>query len=260
MDVKKLLVFILIIALIVLAILGLGKLFKGSKPSKEVQQEVENLTTNYFTTLTSGYATEMDGVDILYQKDKTTYDDLLPAAVIYTAIRYAQENKISLGLTENQSNLLKKNYKEDVPAFKAEGIRKAVKELFGKDLPNQNAEGLVQFKYNYFYNEDTDAYVQMKNPNYNGIIRNEAINVETKVLETTKKGDTVNVTLIVAYVLTTDSNRVYYKNVTGTADDKVGETSDSAFLAGKDEEFQKYTLTMKKVNDKYTFESMEKVK
>ena len=260
-DVKKLLVFIIIVALLVLAVLGLGKLLgKGGKPSKDVQKEVDTLTTKYFTSITYGYATEFDGTDVLFSKDKTTYDDLNAAAIVNVAIRYAEDNGIDISVTDAQQKILKAHYGEEAPAYKGEGVRKAVKILFDKDLAKAKAEGLLNYKYDYLYDADTDTYSQFKNKNYSSGIRNESINVETKILETTTKGDNLYVTLIAAYVLSQEGTRIYYSDPAGLNDSRVGETKEDDFLPNKDDSFQKYTMTLKKTSDGYAFESIEKVK
>lgn len=261
-DIKKLFVFILIIVILILIALGLGKLVgKGSTPSEEVRKEVENLTTNYFTTMTYGYMTEFDGVDVLYREDKTTYKDLNAAAVVNLAIQYAQDNKIDLSVNEFELKKIESTYKEKAPAYRATGVKQAVKELFGEDLEYINAEGFLEYKYNFIYDPDTDTFVQFENSYYDKNIRDESINVKTKIVETTKKGDKILVTLIVAYVLTSEDNTYYYySEASGSDASLVGDTTSKDFLKDKDDEFTHYTMTLKKNSNGYQFESIEKNK
>ena len=261
LDIKKLLVFILIIALLILAVLGLGKLIgKGAKPSKEVQEQVDKLYTEYYSSLTEGYVTDYEGIDYLFEKEKTTYDDLLKGAIINTAIKYAQEKEFDTSISTESSAMIAQDYEGvTYSAYKAEAIRKAVKELFNKDLPNASVDGGLEYAYDFNYDEDADAYIMI--PNDLVVVNAENTDeVRTKVLDTTKKGDKIIITLIVAYV-NTDSgeSNIYYSEKSQSENSRVGESNDD-FISEKDKDFQKYTMTLAKADNNYVFESIEKAK
>ena len=261
-DMKKLLVFILIIALLILAAFGVSKLVgKGSKPSKEVQEEVTNLATKYYATMTEGYTTEFNGIDALYSREKTTYDDINKAAIIYTAIRYAEDNDIDLSISrEAEINLEDLYGREDVVAYNAEQIRKIVKKLFNKDLVNKDYEGGITFAYNYYYDQDTDTYTVEGNP-LAVLDEGDSLAVKTKVVDTVKKGDDIIVSLIVAYVYPgEEGSYVYYSESDGADKNRVAETTKKEFVDEKDDSFNKYEITLKKASDGYAFESIEKIK
>lgn len=261
LDIKKLLVFILIIVILILAVLGIGKLIgKGAKPSKEVQEQVDKLYTEYYSSLTEGYVTDYNGLDYLYEKDKFTYDDLDAGAIIYAAIKYAQANSLKIGLSVENAAMIKDDYQNvSYTAYNAQGIREAAKILFNKDLENQSADGGFGFAYDFFYDEDADAYVMVPNSMAASIV-DETLDVKTKVLDTTKKGDDIIVTLIVAYVVEEEDKNVYYSEKNLADSSRVGETTGNDFIDQKDDSFQKYTMKLVKTDKGYAFDSIEKVK
>jgi hypothetical protein len=261
LDIKKLLVFILIIALLILAILGIGKLIgKGAKPSKEVQEQVDKLYTEYYSSLTEGYVTDYNGLDYLFEKDKLTYDDLVPGAIINAAIKYAQDNDLDIGVDPAAAALVKENYEgSSHTEYNAKGIRDAVKILFNKDLEDKTVQGELGYAYDFYYEEDIDVYVMVPNSMAANVV-DDALSVKTKVLDTTKKGDDIYVTLIVAYVSKQEDNYVYYSERDLSDSSRVGETTGTDFIDQKDDSFKKYTMKLVKTSEGYAFDSIEKAK
>ena len=106
LDFKKLLVLVGIIAVIGLAIFFIIKLTNNSKATKEEKKTAENLSISYYANLTEGYATLYGGLDVLFQEDETTFQDLSIATILNTAIKYAEYEGIDTSVSNTAIDLL----------------------------------------------------------------------------------------------------------------------------------------------------------
>lgn len=260
LDVKKLLVLIAIIAIIVILVIFGSKLVgKESKPTEEESKEVETLVTKYFANVTFGYSTSYKGIDVLFSKDKTTYDDIDKKAILNLAIRYATENEIDVSVSSEIIKLINNSGKygdvSNYVAYKGEGLRKAIKELYGVDFKDGSEISDYGFLYDFIYVYDYDIYFMKRNQTTDIYDSNKGI--DYTIVNTSKKDDKVSITLAIAYIYRNGNERKYAKDINGENIIAEGLTE---FPKDKAKEFDNFKFTLTKNNDgKYIFESVEKV-
>ncbi len=259
LDVKKLLVFIVIIAIVGVIAFFVIKSMSNTKPTEEERKLAEKLTTEHVVNFTNGYITSYNGIDYLFQFDKVTYDDLEVGPIIRSAIAYAKENDISINVsTTTINNLGATNEYGDIKAYEiysGEGIRKSIKALYGKDFENKSETNSLNFMYDIIYNIKYDSYLVKRNSAISNT--NPAQTVKYNIIETNKKDDKLTTTIAISYVYDDGQEQMISTDRNG----------DNVILEGVVEvptenikDFDKYDVTFTKVDDKYVFESIEKVK
>ncbi len=259
-DVKKLLVFILIIAVLIIAGFFIFKMVNKENLSNEDKQNVENSVITYFLNLTNGYSTIYGGLDVLYSYDKTSLGDLKEQEIIFTAVNYLEKSEINYSISADYMSGLKESgkYKDlnNYRIYKGESVRQAVKDLFGLDSIPSNPTP-VNFLYNISYDSNYDCYLISEN-NIENNNTNEAT-MDFSIISTEKKEDKLETIVAIAYVYNDNGNIMYLKDAEGTS--IVAENLDKKeFPKDKIDEFTKYKFTLKENSDKkYVFESVEKI-
>lgn len=260
LDFKKLLVFILLIAIIVGGGYLVIKTLNDGKASKEEVKKAENISIDYYANLTAGHSTVYNGLDILYQSDKTTYSDIDKGAIINTAINYASKNEIDLSVDAYTMNLLKnkKTYGDvtKYSVYNAKGIREAAEILFGKDVFSDSSDTEnYSFKYDYYYDLENDVYLVKRNTVPDTTKANQKMDYTT--ISTVNKDNKIVITVAIAYVYSNGKTGTYAKDKAGV--EVIAEDVEK-FPTDKVDEFDHFAFTMKKdENNKYVFESVEKV-
>ncbi len=259
-DVKKLLVFILIIVAIgiigFVAFKSLGK----DKISDEEKEIIENLGFNYYVNMSRDYSSFYGGLDYLFSKDKVTYDDLDTGAILNTALTYAQDNNLNLTIQSGYMDGLEdENLYGDLDnygIYNAQGIRDAIKELFGVEWDNKSSINTLNFMYDFYYDGLFDLYLVMRNDVMDYTDSNRSMNY--KIIETTKKDNKLLTTFALGYIYGDGNTMSIAKDPSG--EEIVVENTSSVELPDdKLDSFNKYTLTLKQTDDKkYVFESIEK--
>lgn len=260
LDIKKLLVFIVIIAVIALIVVfGIKQLFGENTPPEEETKKVEELVTDYFANLYEGYTTSYNGIDLLYKNDKTTIDDLEDKQILNMAINYATSKSMNIGVSSITYNQLKKIESlgniDNYLIFNAAGIRDAAKEIFGIELEDKNEISEYSYLYDFIYVYEYDVYLLKRNTTED--ITNKDRAVELSVIKTTKKNNEVMTTVAVAYTNKSGDKKDYAKDSQG--EEIVAENSEE-FPTNNINDFEKYTFTLTQTDDgDYTFKSVEKV-
>ena len=120
-DFKKLLVLIVIIAVAVLVIFGTTKIFKGiGKPSKSVQEKIENQIMDYFFFFFIGRSSVYSGIDLLYDKDEVKVEDLDKGSLTELAIQKKKKNEKEIIADNDAAANLSKMIKTDATGYKGE--------------------------------------------------------------------------------------------------------------------------------------------
>lgn len=254
-DFKKLLVFISIIVIVGTIIFFIVSPNKASKKEKEL---AENLSTKYYANLTSGFATSYGGLELLFQQNKTTYDNLNTASIINIAIKYAKDNSLNISVTEDTINALAKEYENinDYTFYNGDGIRTAIKELFGITFTNSSSTKNISYLYDFYYNQTFDVYL-MKRNNVTSTKINEQ-GIDYHIIKTSKKNKKLITTIAIAYTYNNGSTFIYAQDKLG---EKVIAQEAKEFPVDKINEFDHFNITLKQTKDKkYVFESIEKVK
>lgn len=261
LDFKKLLVFIAIIVIVVLLLfVGFKFVGGGSKVNDEEREKIDDVMQNYFAKITEGYTTTYNGIDVLYSKDKTTYEDLDTKAVLNMAAKYASNNDLDVNVSISDLEALDKTGTygkiSEYTAYNGKGIRDAVKELFGAEIDSQSAVSTSGYIYNFYYVSDYDIYLMKRNDVYD--VSSKLQTVEYKVVDTVKKGDKYITTVAVAYTYNNGQNIIYASDSKG---ENVVSSDTNEFPVDKINDFSKYKFTMSLDNNgHYVFESVEKVK
>lgn len=259
LDFKKLLVFLVIVAIIVLVVLFGVKKVNESKPTEEEAKTVEELTVDYFANLTAGYSTSYNGLDVLFKSDKTTYADLSTVSVLSTAISYASEKGLDIAVNESIINSLDTSIygnPSEYLAYKASAIREGMTKLFGSPIEDRSAADNIDFLYDYYYVKEHDIYLVKRNKVASASMSQQKI--EYSFIETKKKDDKLTTTFAIAYVYNDGNTKKYSANSNGTP---LVAKDVNEFPTDKIDEFDKFTITLKKAdNGEYVFESIEKVK
>ena len=259
-DVKKLFVLILIILVIAVGIFFIVKNLGGNKkPTKEETENAETLSIDYYANLTRGYSSSYGGLDILFQREKTTYDDLETAAILNSAINYAIDNNIDLSVATSIISDLgtEAGYEniDDCLVYKGEGVRKAIKELFGVDFKDTSSVDNLSFLYNFMYDSIYDVYVVERNDVEDLYETQRAI--DYKIIETVKNKDKVTTTIAIAYVYN-DAGKIMYAKDPNGKEIIVENAEKEEFPEDKVDEFNKYDITLKETEDnKFVFDSIE---
>ena len=259
-DVKKLLVFIGIIVVIALLIFFIVKGTGKKKPTEEETKLAENLVTEYYKNLTLGYATQYYGVELLFEHDKVTLDDLQKKEILNTAIKYASDKGFDTAVSNFVLETLEQNgvYSniKNYSVYKAESIRKAIKELFGQEIELTNEISTVGYLYDFYYNEEFDLVLTKRNdvvvPTDNSVF------VDYSIIETTKEKDKLKTTIAIYYGQGIDSIYNYASDSNG---ENIIAEEVRELPTDKLNECDKYIFTLTKNNDgNYILESIEKVK
>ncbi len=257
-DFKKLLVLIVIIVVAVLAIIGITKIVKSiGGPNKETVKTVEGLVNDYFVDLSYGNSSIYNGNDLLYDNDKISFADLNKGSVIELAIDYATKNDKELQVNAAASAYFKKTYKQDGVGFNAKVVQEAVKELFGEELELKTYFATPSFLYDYYYLEEFDAFFKMrsKTPDLN----NENNFMSYYIVETKGNKKAPETVVAVAYVYYNGSTYSFAADKNGSKI-VVSNVDKNEFPKDKVDEFTKFVFKTKKVDNRYVFDSIEKVK
>ena len=261
---KKILAIGLLIVIIVAALFMIFKLGnKGNnKSSKEQITEAEEKAISYFASLKSGYATDYNGIELLYDEDKITYDDLSVENILNTASRYAVDN-LDVGVPSNtiEQLSLRGITQDKYTIYNAKAIREAIKKLFGIDWDNKSTNGELNFIYDYIYEKDYDVYLKRANNNKNNSYDSSSYSVDYKIVDSNKSGkDELKVTIAIAYVYEDGNELIYYSDKENSNEVYTKNIDEASIDDDKLDDFKKYVITLKKVNDTYTFKSIEKNK
>ena len=249
-------IVIIVVALIVCAVLvlaGIKLLGKGKELTKEKKEEVEKTTINYIANMTGGMGTVFGGEDVLFSKaDKQTYKDLEPVFILNAAFNYSVDNGASIDSTLDSYVRRVYNY-SDFLAFKGEDVRKAVKELFGEDFKNADAE-FFNYDYVFHYDSEKDLYIRT----YQGASkRSTDYLVYVSPVATTQKKDKVEVEVVVAYVYGAGGYYSFTKD--SDLQELVFESEKYEMDKEKIDKFDHFVITYKVDKDKKcTFESIVK--
>ena len=251
---KKIIIIIIIIAIIVGAIIAIRN---GKKPSKQESQDVETVNS-IILSLKEGYGTPYDGIELLYEEDKVTYDTLSTSNILFAATRYILEKGLDNSLEHHVTETLEKEYGysiEKYTPYKGAAIRQAIKELFGKDFEDQSATNEVNFLYDFIYVDELDVYLKKRNDTY--AYETTDYHLKTKAIKTTKSSDKFETEIAVAYVQERNnkfaySNTVDFKEIIVELD-KLDEIPDKEI-----DNFSHYIITLKKSGNNYIFESITK--
>lgn len=259
-DKKKLALFIGIIAILVaLIILVIIKNISKEKPvTEEENNTISKITLNYINKLTLGYDTTFDGIDILYTKDKTEYKDLSTSSILTVATRYIN-NELDNSIQNTTLDSISKSVNIDTNKYNfytGENIRLAIKNLFNVDFKDTTSISEENYLYGYTYLSDYDMYLQSNSIKENSTYNNQ---LDFKIVKTVKtKKNTYKTTLAIAYV-NIDNTKIKYAKDSDMKNIIFETTIDNAGIPeDKVNEFDQFTITYKKVNDQYTFESIKK--
>jgi len=256
-DFKKLGVLIILILVGVLAIFGITKIVqKISGPSKEVKEKVEGNIEKYFAYLGTGHASIFNGIDVLYDRDKVTFDDLNKGSVIEIALQYANENNKDIAADKSVVDAYNKANKTNGVGFNAKTVAEAIKELFGVEMPLNNYNAEANYLYNYYYLADYNTIIKTRS-NTKDIGTEENL-IVTHIIDTKKEKGNLVTTVAVAYVYNNGSTFSFAADKNGV---KIvdGNRDKSEFPEEKSDEFPQYKFISKKVDDRYVFDSIEKV-
>jgi len=215
-DIKKLLVLILIIAVVAVIIFLVIKGSKATKPSESEATTSETLTMDYFASMTSGYNTLYDGIDVLYNNDSLKYEDLQTANILNVAAKYVSDQDSNAGVSSNIITKLKESTEygniDNASIFNGSEIRAAIKTLFGVDFEDQSAIDNIDFKYDIYYNSEFDLYIIQKAANVLEDYASENEKVDYTLIETVKENNDLKTTIAVAYVYNDGTNNSYCKD------------------------------------------------
>lgn len=259
LDSKK--IALLVIIILAIALVVFFVITKGSKKNKENEASKEETTiaenaTKYFTKLTYGHGTAYKGLDIIFNKDSVTYKDLSVGNILTVAYDYAIDNYNS-----SVSNLLVKDLKangydtDNMEIISGENIRNAIKKLFGVDFTDQDFNAEVNYKYKYYYNSEHDVYLRSTQDT---IINSDDSMLTYKIIKTTSKNDKLFTEIAVIYIY--KYNGKYYYTKDAQNKEKVYESDKLEPKEDKLNEFNHFTITLKKDKDNYIFEKIEKNK
>lgn len=258
LDLKKIIVilvaFVLVISLLIIVI-------KNGNSSKKLTEEMENTIKEeikYLIRAKNGYATNYNGIELLFEEEKITKEDLTDSNLLNTASMYVtgnEENSVPNYVIEE---LKGKGYDlNNYTFYKGEQIRESIKKLFGIEWKNKNVTGDTNFIYDFFYDEDYDIYLKTRNSNFVSMEQNNEITY--KIIDTKyDKKDTIKVRVKIAYVYFQGSNTIYYSDIKNK--NKIFENTNDEIKIDEEymDSFDTYTITLKKVEDNYVFESIEK--
>lgn len=260
LDIKKLLVFIILIVAVIGGIIFVVVRNKSNEKSEKETEINEKLAITYFANLTQGYSSPYAGIDVLYNNDKTTIDDLEYGAIINTAIKYAQDNDIYLGVSESVLNVIEKNGQygkmKNYVAYNGQELRNTIKLLFGEEAVDGTYENSIVYQYDFIYVETNDVYLMKKNENVMDYTDTNYY-IDYTLIKNENKKDTLKTTIAIAYVHNDNGTYTYYSDSKNT---KEVAKDTKEFPEDKVNEFTKYTITLKKKDNNYVFESIEKVK
>mgnify|MGYP004455329133 FL=1 len=260
LDNKKiilLVVLILVIALIIFFAIKQSSKNKNGKLANEEETKIaENATIDYITKLTYGQGTPYNGLDLLYSRDSVTYDDLTIGNVLTTAFEYAINNSES-DVPNTVINALKKDGfdTDNMTIINGSSVRNAIKKIFGIDFDNKDYSAGINYKFQYFYNSEFDVYLRSST---DLPISTDNTYLLYKIIKTTTNNDKLNTELAVAYVYF--YNNKYYFTKDANNKEKVYESDKLELQKDKLNEFEHFTITLKKVNDDYVFEKISKNK
>ncbi|HAB67231.1 MAG TPA: hypothetical protein DCE23_07680 [Firmicutes bacterium] len=260
LDIKKLLVFLILIIAVVGGIFFITKHNKDKKIDESTEKESDEIIINYFANLTEGYSSPYAGLDVLYNNDKTTIDDLEYGAIINTAIKYANQNNINLSVSQNILNAIEKTNKygkmSNYIAYNATELRKVVKDLFGEEKASGTYSNSLVFLYDFIYNDTFDVYLKKKNTNIEDHTNSKYF-IDYSITKHEKDKDKIKTTLAIAYCYNDSGSYTYYSDSKNSNEIASGIKE---FPKDKLDKFTKYTITLKHEDNKYIFESIEKVK
>ncbi len=259
---KKLIVLLIIIVAVIGIVVLIANLLNkdGDVPTNEQKTSAEKLTINNICNLTKGYGTMYDGIDVLFSHDKVTYEDLSVSNVLNAAVRYAKDN-LDTEISPATIYQIEKAtpYRSSVYEFyTGEIIRQAIKELFGVDFENKTSRPEFNYGYSFIYISEFDVYLMTTNEYYKE--KDENYGIAYHIISTTKDKKTNNLKteIAVAFTVINDSKKLFLKEP--DADKAVYEsnTEDSEIEESKINEFNHYTITLKDMDGKHVFDSIEK--
>jgi len=252
--VKKILIIVVILAIIIGAFLLLRK---DSKTSKEEPKEAKEINS-IILSLKEGYGTQYNGKDLLFEEDKITYDDLSAGNILLTATKYVTDKSIDNAISNAVLDTIEHDYGytvEKYTPYKGEAIRKAIKEVFGKEWEDKSTTPEMNFGYNFIYIKDHDIYLKGKSNTY--IPEQDNYHLVTTVVESKKSKDTIETVIAVAYVLKNGDKYAY--SDTPSIKKKIVELDELKEIPEDElDNFEQFVITLKKDGDNFVFESIAK--
>ena len=254
----KILIFIILLALLGGAIyLILQKNGNGGNKTKEKIETINEI--NYFLNLSEGYDSKYNGVDLLFQRESFTKDQLNNGIILTAAFRYVidPKNKIDNELTPTEYAQLEQDLDiQNAKVLKGKNVRDAIKNLFGIDYKDSGYTN-TNFKYTYSYDPVTDVYIRKEKTNS----YDTTYSILPIVVSNTKKDDIATIKVAIAYVVRKDKEFNIYsdannKNLIKT----VSEININDFKEEELEKMSKFNVTCKDVEKNYNFEKIEAVK
>ena len=252
--IKKLFIIIIIIALIIGAVLLFKN--KGDKKASKEEVKITEELNPLFLTLKDGYSTNYNGRDLLFEKD-IKYDDLSIGNILLIATTYATNKQYNDAINNNVIKAIEKTYgysANNFTAFKGEAVRKAIKELFGKEFEDKSSNEEINFNYSFIYIKEHDIYLKMLKQQYT---RNQDYSIVTTTVKTTSTKDEITTEIAVAYTYKYNDTITYSKDPQNK--NKIYEATKKEDIdKNKLDEFNHYIIKLKKSGDKYVFESITK--
>lgn len=256
LDVKKLVILIIIVAIVIGAlILIVNKTTNNEKKANKEETEVANeISLDYITRLTLGTGSSYNGIDLLFQKDKVTYDDLNTGNILTVAYEYATNNletgipSLTIQQLQNENINI-----DEYTILTGDVVKQAIKEVFGVDFEHKSYNMNINYSYTYMYLPEYNVYLR-KYTKLNYDTGN--YHIDYKTVNTTKKGNKILNEIAVAYIY--QNNSTYYYTKDSANNEVIYESDKQELKEDQLKKFEHYIITLKNVDNKYVFESIEK--
>ena len=261
MKENKLLIFFVVLIIVggIVFVIWSGKKDSYKDASNEVKDKV-NDRLDYYVNITKYYSSKFDGVDLLFEKDKFNKNDVSNASLLRLATSYVNK-ELNNTISNNVINQLVNDEgldKNVYTFYDGKLIRQAIKELFDIDYKDQGIVSENNFKYGYQYYKDYDVYVVSSNDNY---VNNEDYQIDYKVLniKENKDGD-IKVEFVIAYVFIDNAHSSLKYSSKSDLSDLVYEVKIDDAGIKEEDKFTKFNIFLKKTDNGYVFDSLEKIK
>lgn len=253
-----------IILLIICAFLVLTSIIfmltRTKKTSPEDLNTITKIYENYIHSLTLGYPSDYNGIDILYSEEEFNYNSLHHNAKLNIAARYTiseLENTIS----EEKKNKIKDLYGYDLNnyiLYDGNSIKKATKELFNENFEHGAIDNNNEYGYDFIYIASENVYLKTKGPAYAS--SDGARYIEYKITNSKTKNDKIYLDVTIAYVDCSEKDIIYSNNsdisniVYKTKQDNLGIQEKHI------KEFPKYRITFIKEKNNIYFNNIKRIK
>ena len=255
---KKLILLIICSLLILTSILFL--IPKTKKTSKEDLNTITKIYENYIHSLTLGYPSNYNGIDILYNEDSFTYDSLDHNAKLNIAARYTIA-ELNNNIPEKTKNKIKDTYGYDLNnyfLYDGNSIKKAIKDLFNKNFEHGSKDNNNIYGYDFIYIASENIYLKTKGPAYASSDGTQYI--EYKVLDSKTKKDNIYLDVAIAYINCSEKD-ITYSNKKDNSNIIYKTTQDKLGIQEKYiKQFPKYRITFIKDKNNIYFNNIKKIK